>query len=133
VALTETLTLVCYLPAGFLAHTRLRSYNRFLSVFRGVLARLNRVILIWTHPRANQPPEVTRLKSPTSGRLRSEAQDQRHVRSYSSARRIDYRRHLSSYSYPDWIAARADAFAAIIVACIALRSVWSLSASRSEL
>ncbi|HET9373424.1 MAG TPA: cation diffusion facilitator family transporter [Chthoniobacterales bacterium] len=28
---------------------------------------------------------------------------------------------------PDWIVARADAFAAIIVACIALRSVWSLS------
>jgi cation diffusion facilitator family transporter len=29
---------------------------------------------------------------------------------------------------PDWIVARADAFAAIIVACIALGSVWSLSA-----
>jgi divalent metal cation (Fe/Co/Zn/Cd) transporter len=27
---------------------------------------------------------------------------------------------------PDWVTARADAFAAIIVACIALRSVWSL-------
>jgi len=29
---------------------------------------------------------------------------------------------------PDWLVARADVFAAIIVACIALRSVWSLSA-----
>jgi cation diffusion facilitator family transporter len=27
---------------------------------------------------------------------------------------------------PDWVTTRADAFAAIIVACIALRSVWSL-------
>jgi len=76
VALTETLALVCYLPVGFPAPTRLRSYNRFLSVFPGVRVRLNRVILIWTRLHANQPPEVTRLKSPTSGRLRSEPQDQ---------------------------------------------------------
>jgi cation diffusion facilitator family transporter len=29
---------------------------------------------------------------------------------------------------PEWLTARADAFAAVIVACIALRSVWTLSA-----